>query len=120
MLRKIFKFKNLRLKYSNLVSSLCKNSFYLGISKGMSVPLLPPKIDKIYNHIFMIIFRLIGWLCIIMSLTSLISNFPSQLKLLIIIVGLLHSILFILISLLKLMYGIYTLIFNKEALTVKN
>lgn len=52
---------------TKIFSSANKNSIFLGIKKGFSVPLLPTKIYAIYNHIYFRILRFIGGLCLLLE-----------------------------------------------------
>jgi hypothetical protein len=99
---------------------LHKNSIYLGVKKAYEVPMLPEKLDKFYNHIFIRILRFIGGLCLLLTLTSKYSVLPAYLHLPIFILGLLQSIQIILIFFTKGIYGIYTLKYKPNKFEVRN
>lgn len=99
------------------------NSIYLGFKKGISVSILPPKLDKLYNHIFIRIIIFIGELCLLFVLTNkhlLLPNLPVSIYTIICIIGLLQAIQILSIFLIKTIYGIYTLITKPEVFEVKN
>ena len=95
-------FKNLKSIFSSKLSFIRNNSIYLGVVKGMTVPLLPKRIDSIYNHIFVRILRFIGGVCLISNLTNFTFIFPRELQFIVIILGLLQSIQILFISIIKL------------------
>lgn len=108
-------------KMKNFLSkNIDTNSIYLGIKKGLSVPLLPEKLDKAYNHIFTRILRVIGGTCFLLSVTSAYLSFPSYLHMVILVIGGIQSIQMIIISFVKFFYGVYTLRYHPEKLEVRN
>lgn len=49
--------------------------------KAYSIPTLPVKIENYYNNVFVIIFRAIGGISVIMVLTKFYLNLPEYLHL---------------------------------------
>ena len=99
------------------------NSILLGFKKGISVSILPPKLDKLYNHIFIRIIRFIGGLCLLFVLINkhlLLLNLPISIYTIISIIGLLQALQIICIFIIKTIYGIYTLIKKPEVFDVRN
>ena len=103
-----------------LFSNIKKNSIYLGIVKGYNVPMLPKKIETIYNNIYIRMLRFIGGLCLLLVLTSHYSWFPIYLQIIIIIVGAIQSIQIFIILFIKIIYGIYTIIYKPKIFEVRN
>lgn len=97
-----------------------KNSIYLGIVKAYKIPMLPDKINKFYNHIYIRILRFIGGFCLLLLLTKTYLVLSTHLHLPIIIMGLIQSIQIILIFLIKGIYGIYMLKYKSKEFEVKN
>ena len=112
-------FNNLKLFIKNKLSYLSSNSIYLGIVKGINLPILPQGLYNFYNHIFVRILRVIGGTCLIIIVTKSISVFPNELHFIINIIGLLQSIQILLISIIKIIYGLYTLIYRRDKFEVK-
>lgn len=110
----------MRALLTQILSIANKNAIFLGVKKGLSVPLLPTKISSLYNHIYLRIFRFIGGVCLLLVLTSNYRHLPTFLHLIIIIVGAIHSIQMCVIFLIKACYGIYTLKYKPEDFEVRN
>ena len=96
------------------------NSIILGIKNGMRIPTLPVKINKIYNHIYFRIIRVIGGICLILNLTKFYLNFPDIFQYLILAFSLFQIIQILIIFTIKLIYGIYTLIYKSKEFEVRN
>lgn len=90
------------------------------MKKGYEVPMLPKKLNKIYNHIFIRILRFIGGLFLLLTLTTTYSLFPNYLHLPIFIAGLIQSIQIFLIFFTKVIYGIYILKHKPTEFEVRN
>lgn len=103
-----------------LLSKIDKNSIYLGIQKGYNIGILPENLYKIYNNIFIRILRFIGGVCLLLVLTSYYLNLPIILHKFITIIGFIQSIQISVILLIKIIYGVYTLIYKKNEFEVRN
>nr|YP_009652979.1 hypothetical protein [Taiwanofungus camphoratus]QCG70017.1 hypothetical protein [Taiwanofungus camphoratus]UKQ56123.1 hypothetical protein [Taiwanofungus camphoratus]WRO45218.1 hypothetical protein [Taiwanofungus sp. YW-2023a] len=110
--------RNFLLKYLSI--NIDKNSIYLALKKGYSVPILPEKVDKIYNNIYIRILRFIGGLCLLLVLTSSYLLSPAYLHKLIIIIGAIQSVQMFILFIVKFIYGIYTLIYKSKEFEVRN
>ncbi len=97
-----------------------KKDLFLGLKKAYTVSLLPAKIEVFYSSIIMRIFRVIGGICLVLILTGRYVIFYKELQILIMIFALLHSILIISISLIKLFYGLYVIIKKPNVFEVRN
>jgi hypothetical protein len=112
---KIFsKFKN------HLLSKVEKKSLYLGFKRGYDIPILPEVIFKFYNIIYIRILRVIGGLCLFIVLTKIHLILPTYLHFPIIIIGFLQSLQICIIFMIKICYGLYTLIYKKKLFEVRN
>ena len=77
MKNKMLKFKTcLKTWFLNKWNKREKNSIYLGIMKGYSIPTLPVSVEKFYNHIFVRIFRVIGGISFLLLVTKLYLKLP--------------------------------------------
>ena len=56
-----------------LLNKIEKNSIYLGILKGYNIGILPEKVYKIYNNIFIRILRFIGGVCLFLQWWGLLN-----------------------------------------------
>ena len=101
-------------------SRIQKNSTYLGIKKGLSMSLLPAKVEKFYSYIFIRILRFLGGLCLLLVLTSWYLELPLMLHNTIIIVGFIQSIQILIICLIKVIYGVYRLKYKSKDFEVRN
>ena len=103
-----------------LLNKIEKNSIYLGILKGYNIGILPEKVYKIYNNIFIRILRFIGGVCLFLVLTSYYLSLPIILHKIIIIIGFIQSIQIVIILLIKIIYGVYTLKYKSKDFEVRN
>nr|CAI9430470.1 hypothetical protein FP1181M_0430 [Fomitopsis pinicola] len=101
-------------KMRELKTKLNTNSFYLGIKKGYNISILPEKIDTLYNLIYVRILRVIGGISYLLVLTSKYLMFPLYLQKVILILGLIQSLQMLIIFIIKIIYGIYTLIYKSK------
>ena len=97
-----------------------KNSFVLGIEKGFNMPTIPPRIEAFYYHPFMRIFRVIGGICLILVLTKKYIIFYANLHFFILIIAAIHITLIVIILNIRVIFGIYTLIYKKKDFEVRN
>lgn len=112
--------KKFQIILKNVQSNLNKNSIYLGLKKGISIPNLPNKINKFYSNIYIRILRVFGGICLLLVLTQQYSIFPKNLHKIIIIIGFIQSIQIILILIIKIIYGVYTLKYKSKDFEVRN
>lgn len=61
----------------NLLNRITNSLTYRGIKKGLEVPTLPDNINKVYNHVFVRIFRVIGGVCFLLVLSQKYTIFPN-------------------------------------------
>jgi hypothetical protein len=101
-------------------AKLDRKSIILGLKKGFSISLLPKKIEVFYQHIYIRILRFIGGLCLLIALTSNYLLFPVFLQTPILIIGFLQSVQIIIIFIIKICYGFYTLKYRKKEFEVRN
>lgn len=95
-------------------------SIKLGIKKGMSIPTLPPKVEKFYSHPIMRICRVIGGFCAVLVLSKNHIFLPDPLNFLCLYVALLQLLFIVIISIIKLIFSIRKLIYNSHEFEVRN
>jgi len=108
--------------YLNLKSKLFsnKNSFVLGLKKGLSIPTLPPKINQLYYNPLMRIFRVIGGICILLVLTNQFLIFSYKIiRFTILFIASIHAIFIVIIFIIKIVYSIYTLIVKSKEFEIR-
>jgi len=109
---------------SNLISKLKikidYTSIKLGVKKGMSIPTLPPKVEKFYSHPIMRIFRVIGGFCAVLVLTKNYTYLSYPFDFLCMYVAFLQMLFIVIISIIKSIYSIRKLIYNSKEFEVRN
>ena len=112
----------MNIKFFNkyVLSKIDKNSFYLGFMKAYSVPILPKKIENIYSNIYVRVLRFIGGVCLLLVLTNTYLLLPIYLHKIIIVVGAIQSIQILIIFTIKIIYGLYTLIYKSKEFEIRN
>jgi hypothetical protein len=110
----------LKKKFLKFKQKIKENSIFLGIKKGISISILPPKINKIYNSILFRIFRVVGGISLLLVISHKYLILPDLFHKPILYLGLLQSIQMIFFFIIKLIYGIYTLIFRAKEFEVRN
>nr|UEK25959.1 hypothetical protein [Mutinus fleischeri] len=103
-----------------LLSKIEKNSICLGIKKGYNIGILPDNLYKLYNNIVIRILRFIGGVCLLLVFTSYYLKLPIILHNFIIIIGFIQSMQILIILLIKIIYGIYTLKYKSKEFEVRN
>ena len=88
--------------------------------KAYSVPMLPKKIEYIYSNIYVRILRFIGGVCLLLVLTNKYLLLPIYLHKIIIVVGAIQSIQILIIFIIKIIYGLYTLMYKSKDFEVRN
>ena len=84
--------------------------------------MLPESISKPYNNIFIRILRVMGCICLFLVLTNGSEKLflPSSIHTIIIALAFLQSIQKLVIMIIKLIFGLYTLMFNRKIFEVRN
>lgn len=111
---------NLMKNILNLFKKLDFNSIKLGIKKGISIPTLPYKFNRIYSHFFIRILRVIGGFFAIMVLTKNHTLFPYPFDYIAIFIAIIQIFQIIIISIIKVIYSIKKLIKNPKEFEVRN
>lgn len=91
-----------------------------GIFKGFSIPLLPDSINKVYNLPLIRILRVIGGFSAVLVLTKNYTYLPDVLHWIVLILGLIQLIQMVIISIIKVFFGIRKLIKNPKEFEVRN
>ena len=97
-----------------------QNSLYLGLLRAYSISTLPVKVEKYYNHIFFIIFRVIGGISVLMVLSNFYLDLPNVFTFLCVFVACIHITLVFIIFIIKTFYSLYILIFRREKFEIRN
>jgi hypothetical protein len=84
--------------------------------------MLPDSISKPYNNIFIRILRVIGVICLFIVLTNSSEklSLPQSIHTIIIVLAFLQSIQILVIIIIKLIFGLYTLIYNRKIFEIRN
>lgn len=109
-------------KYNSILHKLktSNNNYVIGFKKAYSVPSLPLKVEKIFNLIYVRVFRFIGGLSLVMVLLNYHLTYPLYIQKIMIILGSIQASLVLIIIFIKIIFGIYILIYKKEMLEVRN
>ena len=91
----------------------------LGVKKGLNLPTLPPKIEKFYGNVWVRIFRVIGGICLGLTITKKFDIFPYPLNYLIVILGFIQIFQIIVISCIKSVYSLNKIMFHPEEFEVR-
>lgn len=105
---------------SGKINSIYINSIFLGIKKGYEVDTLPANYRKFLNLYVVRIMRFICGLCLMLVLTKYYLNLPKIFHNWILVLGVIQSIFIIFTIFTKIIYGLYTLIYQKKKLEVRN
>jgi len=97
-----------------------KNSIYLGFIRAYSIPTLPAKVVLFYSHIFVRILRFIGGLSCVLVLTKTHLLLPAFLHLFLSILASIQMTQIIIILIIKIFFGLYTIIYKKEKFEIIN
>jgi hypothetical protein len=97
-----------------------KNSIYLGFIRAYSIPTLPAKVELFYSHIFVRILRFIGGLSCVLVLTKTHLWLPAYLHLFLSILASIQMTQIIIILIIKIFFGLYTIIYKKEKFEIRN
>jgi hypothetical protein len=88
--------------------------------RAYSIPTLPDRVERYYNHIFIRIFRVIGGLSFLLIVTNLYLQLPTFLHLFCAIVASIHITQVFIILIIKTFYSLHTLIYKRENFEVRN
>jgi Nitric oxide reductase large subunit len=91
-----------------------------GILKGISIPLLPDSISRVYNLPLVRVLRVIGGFSAILVLTKNYTYLPNILHWVVLVLGLIQLIQIVIISIIKVIFGIRKWIKNPEEFEVRN
>lgn len=109
------------MKYQSFFKKLVNfQSIKKGLIKAYSIPLLPAKLTQIYIHPLTKIIRVIGGFSALLVISENHTMFPYPLNFLLIGIALLQLFQIVLISIIKVIYGIRKLIKNPEKFEVRN
>ena len=95
------------------------NLTYKGIIKGINMPMLPNKLNSIYNNIFFRILRAIGGFSLVLVLTSKYLGFPNFFQILFLILASFQVIQMFFFLVIKTIFGVYLLICKPEQFKVR-
>ena len=96
------------------------NSIKKGILKGFSIPLLPDSINKVYNLPLIRVLRVIGGFSAILVITKSYTYLPDFLHWIVLILGIIQLIQIVIISTIKVIFGIRKIIKNPKDFEVIN
>jgi hypothetical protein len=111
---------NLSFLFNYLFTPSTTNSIKLGIRRGLEIPTLPLRIRNFYDNIVIRIFRFIGGICLVLNLTGYYLSFPNILHWFILIISAIQMIQIMIITGIKIVYSIYTLIYNPKIFEIRN
>jgi hypothetical protein len=97
-----------------------KNSIFLGVIRGYSVPTLPVSVEIYNNNIFVRIFRFIGGLSFLLIITKFYLQLPYFLQFLCAVIASIHCTQVMIILIIKTVYSLHTLICKREKFEVIN
>ena len=92
----------------------------LAYLKTTEIPTLPPLISKIYSHISIRIFRVIGGVCFILVASGYIIYLSNSLHLLITVIAAMQVTLILIITSIRILYSIYRIIFFPKDFEIIN
>ncbi len=91
-----------------------------GVIKGYNIPLLPDNISKFYNLPLIRTLRVIGGYCAVLILTKSYLQLPEIIRWIVLIFGIIQLLQIVIISIIKVIYGIKKLKNNSEGIEVTN
>ena len=92
----------------------------LAVIRTYNISFLPYKIETLYNTMLMRIFRVVGGFSLILIISGKYNLFFEILHPVIFVLGIIQSILISIIFLIKLVYGLYIIIFKPELFIIRN
>jgi len=90
------------------------SSFKKGIIRAYSIPLLPENVSKVYNHIIIIILRVIGGFSVLLVLSKKYTILFFPLNWIVLIFAVIQIAQIIIMSIVKVIYGIRKVTNNSE------
>ena len=103
-----------------ILSKYTTQNIILGFKKAYSISFLPVKVEYFYNLLLVRIFRVIGGVCILLTLTGKYTLVLDQLQILVLIIAIIHITTIIIIQIIKVVYGLYIIIKKPELFEVRN
>jgi hypothetical protein len=97
-----------------------KHSIFLGFIRAYNIPTLPATVELFYSHIFVRIGRFIGGLSFVLIVTKLYLVLPGFLHLFLAILASIQITQIIIILIIKILFGLYTLFFKSEKFEIRN
>ncbi len=91
-----------------------------GVIKGYSIPLLPDNINKFYNLPLIRGLRIIGGYCAVLILTKSYLHLPEIIRWIVLVFGIIQLLQIVIISIIKVIYGIKKLKNNSKNFEVTN
>lgn len=96
------------------------NDVTLAFKKANSISLLPSKVETFYNTFVMRVLRFLGGISMVLVLTGRYTVLFTELQTPVLIMAFIHSTTIIIISSIKLVYGLHILINKPETFEVRN
>lgn len=92
----------------------------LGVIKAYNISTLPLSIERYYTLPVSRVFRFVGGICVGLVITKYYLHFPYVIQLFILVLSLIQMFLIVLISIVRVIYSIYKLIFHSKEFEVQN
>ena len=105
---------------TNLKIKVDYTSIKKGVLKGLQIPMLPYNVNKFYNYPIIRILRVIGGFITVLVLTKNHVNFTDPSKLILMIIALIHLTQIVIISIIKVIYGLNKILKHPENFEVRN
>ncbi|KAI9070158.1 hypothetical protein FKP32DRAFT_1557005, partial [Trametes sanguinea] len=99
---------------------LSRRDFLTVFKKVYADSLLPQSLDTKYNHILVRILRVIGGISVLLVLSHTYTKFSSPLDTIILYLAMLQTTQIFIISMIKFINGIYTLVFKPKFFEIRN
>ena len=96
------------------------SSIKKGIIKAYSIPLLPENVSRVYNHIIIRILRVIGGLSVLLVLSKNYTVLLFPFNWIVLLFAVIQIVQIIIISILKITYGIRKIINNPDEFEIRN
>lgn len=111
-------FKDLNLK--SITTPLLKTSLFKAVHKVWTLPRLPIKLNKFYNHIIIRALRVIGGICFIIMVSKIYDDWTLYIKVFIDILAAIQIFQMVLFGFIKVIYAAYILKFYPQLFEVRN
>lgn len=93
---------------------------YIGIKKGLLMDTLPPKVRYIIDYPLLRIFRVIGGISVILVLSKKVTLLLYPIDRIVYVICMLHLLQFFVITIIRVIYSLKTILFNPEKFEVRN